>query len=555
MSHQPVPDRTEAKCEFDDNHNNHNFAHNQQQIISANQSSSTTTTSTPTTTHNDNTATSDIPHGKRENQLDFRLQSMFDELNAKQRNFDFEKRVAEFQAQYRDAEFEIKKKEAEFVARENELRAREIQIREDEAKRENELRAREIQIREDEAHLHTAKNPFQIMVDQYYLSNGISSSICNDVHGGMGTHILDQHQLPTPSSTPSTTTPHNLFTTGNIQAPLTQADIDAANIQLSSKMDELTEKGKHIKRVKGILKRLEVQRDDLIRKGHQFDNDLKSAEDDIEARLENVRAQEDMIEMEWDRFQAEIKRKEEGLKVREKELLMGLPDQFSKILCPYNPDVFDDPNVLSLFEESVKNPIAMEKLKAIVNFRLDLDQAIKVIAIPDAEFHYYYGIIDQCNANSRHYGVGNSVIEIEIRCKQLSKQLHGCFHHYNDIVKSFIYSGSFRHTNPHNISLSYKSIPILLSDWRSDYESDKAPSFSQQLKLFFKTPNIASNTWIQYSGPGTKLWDIDPNFKLTVGSLCDPNGKDEFTSIHFEDDSSHNGSTLTSDYQISFKWE
>ena len=96
--------------------------------------------------------------------------------------------------------------------------------------------------------------------------------------------------------------------------------------------------------------------------------------------------------------------------------------------------------------------------------------------------------------------------------------------------------------------------------WKSDSDSGKIPKFTPQLNIFFKTPNIANNTWIQCSGPGTVLWDIDPNFKLTVGSLCDPNGKGEFTSIHSEDKQSDpggtfNGETFIAPYQISFKWE
>ena len=96
--------------------------------------------------------------------------------------------------------------------------------------------------------------------------------------------------------------------------------------------------------------------------------------------------------------------------------------------------------------------------------------------------------------------------------------------------------------------------------WKSDSDSGKIPPFTPELKIFFQTPNIANNMWIQCSGPGTVLWDIDPNFKLTLGSLCDPNGKGKFTSMMSMDkavdpDDKFNGKTLTSPYQISFKWE
>ena len=67
------------------------------------------------------------------------------------------------------------------------------------------------------------------------------------------------------------------------------------------------------------------------------------------------------------------------------------------------------------------NPIAMEKLKAIVNFKLDLDAAKKMITTPDDEFSHHFAIINQCNANSKYYGASDSSSQVEFRCEHIIK--------------------------------------------------------------------------------------------------------------------------------------
>ena len=218
-----------------------------------------------------------------------------------------------------------------------------------------------------------------------------------------------------------------------------------------------------------------------------------------------------------------------------------------------HPEIFGHPAIAPLIDESTTNPVAMDKLMAIVRFKLNIDSAIKMVAIPDDEFSRHYAIINQCNKNSLHYGVRRTFLAVEFCNEQLFKPVPLRRHHYEDLVRIIFDTGDHNHINPYNRRMSANYGPHKNSiDWGSDYNSGNLPKFTPELKIFFKTPNIADNTWIQCSGPGTVLWDIDPNFKLLLGSLCDPNGKGKFTSEYSI--GSFTG-TQTSPYQISFKWE
>ena len=545
MSH-PLPDTTQPTSKFDldqpqqphhhlisPSHHNHNNALQQPTADTAT-TNHMPHANTASTTPSINT-TNSIPNtiDQRQIGLDSRLQGMYDELVHQRRDLEFERKVAEFENRMREREIKLKEGEANLKAGEANLKVGEATLK------------------LGEANLASEKAQFQLMMDQYYLcsgnNNGWDVGMVRNSDGGT---LKDGfNSLPTSNSIQDDEQQQN---------PLTQSDLDMVRVELSSKMDEITKKGKLIK---GIIKQLDNQRDDLHRKELQFENDIKSAVDDIDARLLNVQAQEEMIEMEWDRFQTEIKHREQGLEVREELLLlMGLPPQFTKILSLLNLDLLRHPPILSLFEESDTNPIPMEKLKAIVDFKLDLENAVRVIAIPDVEFHHHYEIINQCNTNSKYYGAEETGVEIEFRSRQLSKQVHLVYEHYTDLIRLIFDTGTYKHVNPHDVSMENHSRPILISEWDSDSVSGKAPPFTPELKIFFKTPNIADNTWIQCSGPGTVLWDIDPNFKLTVGSLCDPNRKGKFKSINLQDeetdpDREFNGKPETSHYRISFKWE
>jgi hypothetical protein len=186
--------------------------------------------------------------------------------------------------------------------------------------------------------------------------------------------------------------------------------------------------------------------------------------------------------------------------------------------------------------------------------------AKKMIAVPNDQFIPLCDVIIACNKNSKHYGESDSRVQIEFRCEQLSKQLHFNFSHYLNLLKSLFDTGDWKHINPHKTDMVCHRDSLTGKLWKSDYDSGKIPKFTPELKLFFKTPNIANNVWIQFHGPGTVLYDIDPSFQLALGSLCDPNGQGSFTSIdtldkEFDPDNQWNGKTSTSPYQISFKWE
>ena len=283
-----------------------------------------------------------IESTRREDQLDQRLQSMYDEIKNQRRDFDFEKRDAEFETKKQQAQIEYDKREVELSRHEAEIEAR-----------QRELDAKQAQ--------------FQSIIDQYYLSNGVN----NGLVFGMA---------------PPQRQPSSIDDTQSLPITLNQSDLDAARVELTSKMDEITQRGKQMKRV---VKELEIQRYDLIRKQLELDNHMAQAEEYIKSKQSDIESQEEMIRTAL--FELESKQ--------------NITKQLFNMLCPHNPDILcKDPAIMLLFDESINNPIAMEKLRAIVDFKLDLEVAKKMVAIPDDEFSHFYNIIQQCNKNSKRYG-------------------------------------------------------------------------------------------------------------------------------------------------------
>ena len=326
-------------------------------------------------------------------------------------------------------------------------------------------------------------------------------------------------------------------------------------------MEELRIKGKQMK---AINDQLTLKHDDLIRKQFHFDNYVKSTEREIKTEWDRIRFSHDEIHMALAGIQAQrddIQAQRVALDAKARLSIETESIMIAQISSAMKPEMFAHPEITQLFTQSITNPVAMAKLKTIVDFDLNVDGAKKMIAIPDDQFNHHLGIINQCNKNSLHYGQGSSSIAIEFRCEQLSKQLHNKLKHYADLVRCLfrIDTSHKKHSNPHKPEMMFKPHIISSYYWKSDSDRGRIPPFTPQLKIFFKTPNIANNTWVQCSGPGTVLWDIDPNFHLTLGSLCDPNGKSEFTSINCRDEetdpSQLNGQTVRSLYHISFKWE
>ena len=371
-------------------------------------------------------------------------------------------------------------------------------------------------------------------------------------------------------------------------AGTTMSDI---GIALHNKAEQLMNTKKQIQHCADELAHKRIQFDadlahkraesdaDLARKRIEFDSYVHFEKDKIEARKnaiqvkeEEMKAREDLIKVREEEQKAkedEIKSKEDEINVKEnainvkEDAIKAKENSISTItaLLPrLAPDMFKHTEITRLLGQSIHNPVAMAKLKAVVDFKMDVDGAKKMVAVPDDQFSTHYDLILACNNNSKHYGAMDSMVDIEFRCEQLSKQIHIRSTHYCDLLRFIFHTGDRKHINPHKTDMMQNAGTFTGYWWKSDYESGKIPKFTPQLKLFFKTANIANNTWIQFHGPGTVLYDIDPGFKLTLGSLCDPNGKGSFTSINTQDkesdpDDKYNGKPNRSQYQISFKWE
>ena len=81
------------------------------------------------------------------------------------------------------------------------------------------------------------------------------------------------------------------------------------------------------------------------------------------------------------------------------------------------------------------------------------------------------------------------------------------------------------------------------------------PNFDDpKLKLFFSVDHIANGEWIQFHGPGTKIFN-KPQFKrLAMGSLLVTQGiygDDDHTAIHPDDDPDE---VTEVDFRISIQW-
>ena len=370
MSH-PVPDRTESKREFDDR--DHQQQQQQQpQPPHSQQSVYTTTPINPTTTATAIDSIHMIECTQRQHQLDLRLQSMYDEIKNERRDVDFEKRVAEFEAdrinleikkrafelQQKEAEFETKRKEAEF---------------------ETKMREREAHLEEGEANLNSAKIQFQSIIEQHYLNkndtftlwltvDGLNTVASNDTHQfGQG---QESNQQPSFSPSSSLSNPGSVAGQHNQPQLLSQADIDSVRAELASKMDEITQKGKQMKRV---VKELDNQRDDLVRKQFHFDNHVKSVEDEMKRQWDQIELSHGAVETQQD----EIKAKIEAIQAKEDEIktiktnLTATSNTLAQILSQLGSEIFKHTEITALFGESITNPVAMAKLKAIVDFKLN----------------------------------------------------------------------------------------------------------------------------------------------------------------------------------------
>jgi hypothetical protein len=467
----------------------------------------------------------------------------------------------------------IERREAVIEKREAAIERREVVIE----KREVAIERREADLAAKEAQFQAKESQFQTILDQHYFLNSTQTSLCTDQSpNGDGARDLgieqnndQQHSQSTPFTSESK--PH--------QDALDMVNSADAQEVIDAKLKDIEVKGMQMKMIR---KQLVIGYDNLVRQRLQLENDSKVHEDALGAEWDVIKAKEDAIQVQEDKIKAkeeQIKANEKKIKANENKIKtkqgqmkkeQAKQEEFSATVTALGPvlstlaskpDILKDAEIIKLIGASINDPNAMAKLKAIVDFELDLDGAKKMIASPHGHLAPLYDVvISACNMNSKHYGESDSRVQIEFRCEQLSKQVHFKCYHYLNLLRFLFHTGDIKHINPHKTDMVFTCNTLTGYSWKSDYDSGKIPKFTPELKLFFKTPNIANNVWIQFHGPGTVLYDIDPSFKLTWGSLCDPNGKGSFTSIRTMDkeadpDNKWNGKTATSQYQISFKWE
>ena len=497
---------------------------------------------------------------KREDMI--RIKTMEDELNERGRGLEDVRRCLE--ARERDFEF---KKERE---------AHQAQIKESKADLDSQRAQMNTTFDNQRAQIDT-------ILDHHYLLNSEITPLLNenlfnhrdeDNCDGLMTVVVKEKQF---GQNGQIITPHTqTLPPPPKSTPITDPEFITPETPFNCELDEITLRGKQIK---AISKQIITQHDDLIRKRIDFENEIKqregelanrikSAEDDLQVKMKSNQNQINAKWAEVKEKEDEIKTREDQIKIKEDEIkqreqqLVVKPNELATILSQLKPNMFKHYPITNLFGKSINNPDAMKKLKAMVDFKLDVDGAKKMIASPHGHLDPFYDLILTCNKNSQHYGVTDSKVAIEFRCEQLSKQSHINCEHYLDLLRYLFDTGDNKHINPHKPHMI--SHPSGFTDywWKSDYDSGKIPKFTPELKLFFKSPNIANNTWIQFHGPGTVLYEIDPEFKLTLGSLCDPNGGGSFRSIDIWDEEhdsdgkyEYNGHLHTSQYQISFKWE
>lgn len=202
------------------------------------------------------------------------------------------------------------------------------------------------------------------------------------------------------------------------------------------------------------------------------------------------------------------------------------------------------------------------RFTTIQQFSLPPPQGRAILAMTPTQFQTHHhnlirtNIINVCNQNSKSYGGSDDKVRIEFRSDQIDKSFHYTTLHYRNLLNFLYHDDSYTHINPHNNARSAACHSIFMVDWKKDLDQGKIPPLTPNLKLYFSTPNLLGGNWIQFHGPGTLLWIVDPTFQLMVGSLCDPNGKGKYLSVNCQDPSSkRHGKVSTSDYQIKIKWE
>ena len=180
-------------------------------------------------------------------------------------------------------------------------------------------------------------------------------------------------------------------------------------------------------------------------------------------------------------------------------------------------------------------------------------------------------VITSCKRNFDQWGMSEDTVRIEFKLIPIKMNFHyysQCF--YSLLGMLYPMNGSTPiadgyeslHIHPKNPSLTESDYPIFNNYYSPLLANGEIPKLSTNTRLYFSTPHIANGDWIQFHGPGTKIFYVGgKNFYLTIGALC-PKGKegvftsrDTYYNMDDKADQPNYSESRTSQYQISIKWD
>jgi hypothetical protein len=110
------------------------------------------------------------------------------------------------------------------------------------------------------------------------------------------------------------------------------------------------------------------------------------------------------------------------------------------------------------------------------------------------------------------------------------------------------------YVNPYDSEMVVEALPIFNHAMAADLVAGEIPARdNDELQLYFSTPCVNNKKWVQFHGKETRLFSQNDkeDFKLLIGSFCDPEKQKTFKSIHYSDQEPLPEQTKRmSDYQI-----
>lgn len=175
---------------------------------------------------------------------------------------------------------------------------------------------------------------------------------------------------------------------------------------------------------------------------------------------------------------------------------------------------------------------------------------------------------------------GSHRVEIIISAPQLGFSYYTSSYSFTNLLSFLIqphqwwqsnrtsHSRFVTHRHPKSGSGSTQFSPLFQDDWAPQYDSGLIPHLTSDLKLFLSTNTINNGDWVQFHGPGSLLpevatdevtrnhpWGTASGFIVTLGMLCPPDQKGDFTCQQHHPGAHNHGNTMNAPYLISIRWE